>query len=113
MVKHNPMFSAGLELLKAYTTRIPCFSNRDFQIICVNNSSVAFTNDHTAWQGVLHTADILTPDASKRRIINSTMIASVSVGTPNVVNVAEQDAFVTTTVVRRRGYDKLDLEDDA
>lgn len=76
MAQHNPMFHSGYQMLRSYPTRIPCFSSADYQIICINNSSAPFSLDRPAWQGTLHTATILTPDDSKRRIINSTMIAS-------------------------------------
>jgi hypothetical protein len=112
LARHNPMFVAGAATLHSYVTRIPCFSSSDFQIICVNNSSAPYDGNRPTWQGMLHTATIHSPDASKRRVINSTMIASVELGTPDVVTEAEQSEFVSTSLVRRRGYDKMDLEDD-
>ena len=112
MEKHNPMFMSGYELLRPYSTRIPCFAKKAYQLICINNSSAPFNKTSPAWQGVLHTATIATPDESKRRVINSTMIASVPVGTPEIISAEEQSQFVSTTAVRRRGYDKLQLEED-
>lgn len=64
------------------------------------------------WQGTLHTATILTPDESKRRVINSTMIASVPLGTPDSITESQQQEFITTSTVLRRDYDKPHLEDD-
>ncbi len=113
MAKHNPMFQSGYELLQPYSTRIPCYSRTDFQIVCVNNSSASLSQDRPAWQGMLHTAKILTPDESKRRVINSTMIATVPAGTPDSITESQQNEFITTTAVRRRGNDKPHLEDDA
>lgn len=110
--KHNPMFKSADELFKPYSTRLPCFSRNAYQVVCINNSSAAINKDEPRWQGVLHTAEILTPDDSKRRVINSTMIASVPMGTPDQVTISQQHEFVHTTVVRRRGYDKPHLEDD-
>lgn len=112
MSQHNPIFQAGYEMLRPYTTRIPCFSRSDFQIVCINNSSADHSNTNPAWQGTLHTAVILTPDESERRVINSTMIASVPAGTPDSVSEAQQADFVSTSTVRRRGYDKPHLNDD-
>jgi hypothetical protein len=112
MTKHNPMFQSGYEVLRPYSTTVPCFSRQDFQVICINNSSAPFSIEHLRWQGTLHTAKILTPDESKRRVVNSTMIASASVGTSDQVPESEQHAFVTTSTVRRRGYDKPHLDDD-
>ena len=112
MAKHNPMFQSGYELLRPYSTRIPCFSRNDYQIICVNNSSAPFSENLPMWQGTLHTATILTPDESKRRVINSTMITLAPAGTPDTITESQQKEFVTTSTVRRRGYDKQHLEDD-
>ena len=112
MEQHNPMFGAGYNMLKPYTIRIPCFSANDYQIICINNSSAPYMPHGQAWQGVLHTATILAPDDSKRRVINSTMIASVPKGGVEPISDAEQQEFVSTSIVRRRGYDKTHLEDD-
>jgi hypothetical protein len=111
MVHHNPMFRTGHELLRPYATRIRCFSRADFQIVIINNSSAAF--DGKSWQGTLHTATVLDPDESKRRVINSMMIASAPIGAPDSISAADLQEFINTTLVRRRGYDKTNLEDDA
>ncbi len=112
MSKHNPMFGSGDEVLQPYTTRVPCFSSSEFQIVCINNSSAAYSSTLPLWQGTLHTATILTPDESKRRIINSTMIASAPRGTLDTITELQQEQFITTSAVRRQGYDKQHLEDD-
>ncbi len=109
--RHNPMFRDGHQMLEPYTTRIPCFSKTDYQIICVNNSS-SDCCEPPRWLGTLHTASIPAPDESKRRIINSTMIASAPIGTPNSVDESMLRDFVETTRVRRRGYDKQHLSED-
>jgi hypothetical protein len=112
MAKYNPMFTSGHEELRPYATRVPCFSRTHYQIICINNSSAPCSEASPAWQGTLHTATILTPDDSQQRVINSTMIAAVPLGTPETVNDAAQAEFITTSAVRRRGYDKPHLEDE-
>ena len=38
MAKHNPMFHSGYEMLRPYSTRVPCFLPDDYQIVCINNS---------------------------------------------------------------------------
>ncbi|HZN34061.1 MAG TPA: hypothetical protein VFB80_09590 [Pirellulaceae bacterium] len=111
--RHNPMFRSGSELLRAYTTRIPCFSPADHQIAFINNSSTPYSADGATWQGVLHTATVPAPDENQRRVINSTMLASVPLGTRESVSTAELDEFLKTTAVRRQGYDKPHLQDDA
>lgn len=110
--RHNPMFQEGFELLRQYIAEIPCFSNGQFQIVCINNSFAAYSSDGPRWQGVLHTAEILTPDDTARRVINSTMIAPVVEGTLGFVSKEETEEFVRTSVVHRRGHDKGYLADD-
>lgn len=103
MASHNPMFGAGQEILRPYAMRVPCFSRTKHRIVCINNSSAAWSESEPAWQGVLHTATIPAPDESDRRIVDSTMIAPAPVGTPDAVDDGALDDFVTTSVVRRRG----------
>jgi hypothetical protein len=112
MAQHNPMFKAGYELLRPYAVRIPCFSRTDFQIICINNSSAPYSTVAPAWQGSLHTATILTPDESQRRVVNSTMIAPAPSGASDQISAAQLDEFLHSSAVRRRGYDKQHLSDD-
>ncbi|MGN6546809.1 MAG: hypothetical protein ACTHK7_17265 [Aureliella sp.] len=111
-VKHNPMFQTNLELLEPYATRILCFQPNEFQILCINNSSAPYSPEHPAWQGTLHLATILTPDESQRRVIDSTMIAPAPAGAHDAISDAELKTFLTSTAVRRSGYDKRHLEDD-
>ncbi|MBB3205501.1 hypothetical protein FHS27_001301 [Rhodopirellula rubra] len=112
LVKHNPMFQSSFEILEPYSTRVPCFSKTNYQIICINNSSAGYSSLEPAWQGTLHTATILTPDEDERRVINSTMIASVPKGTPDTIDASVLNEFASTSAVRRRGYDKPHLDDD-
>ncbi len=97
MAKHNPMFRAGHELLRPYSTRIPCFARTEYRIVCINNSSAPLDRDRPRWQGTLHTARILTPDESKRRVLNSTLIARAPAGTPDKVSESEQLGFINTS----------------
>jgi hypothetical protein len=109
LARHNPIFRAGEDLLRPYTTTIPCFSRRDYQIVCINNSSAPFTASGTTWQGTLHAAKILTPDETKCRVINSTMVVRAPLGTPDKMNATELAEFTSTTKVHRHGYDKPHL----
>ena len=112
MERHNPMFRDGFEMLRDYTTTIKCFDHRQFQIICINNSSAQLSNDVPAWLGVLHTAIVPSPDPRKRRVINSNMIAPASPEAVEPVSEEQQRDFTTTSLVRRRGYDALETSDD-
>jgi hypothetical protein len=110
IAKHNPMFRAGYELLRPYSTRIPCFSPTDFQIVAINNSSAPI--DGKSWLGTMHTATIRNPDDRKRRIIDSTMIAPAPIGADDAISPAELQEFIYTSLVHRRGYEKQHLADD-
>jgi hypothetical protein len=110
--RHNPMFVAGEELLRPYTTPVESFSNQSFQILLVNNSIAPYSSEEQVWQGVLHTATIRNPSSSARRVVNSTMIASVPLGTEELLSDDQRLEFLNTTVVRRRGYDQPELDDD-
>ena len=110
--QHNPMFRSGEGLLQPYTTRVDRFSNQRYQVLLINNSMATFSTDRPAWQGVLHTATILNPSDGQRRVVNSIMTASVPNGTPEVVTESQLEEFATTRLVRRRGYDKVNLSDD-
>jgi hypothetical protein len=108
--QHNPMFPSGTELLRPYVSAVPCFSPDAFQILVVNNSSAPL--DHRAWQGALHRATVNAPDESRRRVIDSVLIASAPQGSADVVTAAELEEFINTSSVRRRTYDRPDLADD-
>jgi hypothetical protein len=110
--QHNPMFGPGDELLRPYATCLERFSNETAQVLLINNSSAALSDDGTTWQGVLHTATVHNPCDDKRRVVNSMIVTSVRLGTAEPVSLSEQDEFITTTIVRRRGYDRLHLTDD-
>lgn len=110
MDSYNPMFKTGFDLLRPYAHPLPCFDPSTYQIVVINNSSAPF--DGQSWLGTLHTATILNPDDSKRRIINSTMIAPARTGSPDVIDDTDLQDFITTSLVRRKGYDRTHLEDD-
>lgn len=111
LAQHNPMFAAGYEILRPYATLLPCFSRTDFQVVCINNSSAPLGGDSPGWQGTLHAASIPVPDESLRRVVNSTLIASVEAGTAEAISAEQIEEFVHSPRVRRRGYDKTHLED--
>ncbi len=110
--KHNPMFKAGQRLLEPYLTRVSCFRHDRANIVVINNSLPSDCSDSASWKGVLHSATIPQPDESRRRIINSTMIASVPLGSAEPVSASDLQEFISTSAVRRQGYDKTHLEDD-
>ncbi|APE29622.1 hypothetical protein BOX17_00810 [Halomonas aestuarii] len=102
MVKHNPMFESGHDILRPYKTRVPCFSKTDYWILCINNSCSPYSESQPTWQGTLHAATIASPEESKRRVINSTMIVSVPVGTPDFIDDDQVQEFLSTSAFRRQ-----------
>lgn len=111
LAAHNPMFSGDHKMLQPYATKITNFSASDFQIVCINNSSAEYSFSNPTWQGVLHTATIPNPDESKRRVINSTMIAPEIAGDAELQRDAKLKRLLLSDVVHRHGYDKLHLHD--
>lgn len=109
LAHHNPMFQAGAELLRPYSTELRSFVPGQFQIVVINNSSTTF--DGQSWLGTLHTATITKPDETQRRVINSVMLASMPLGTPEPLTPDAITDFIKTDVVHRRGYDKPHLTD--
>ncbi|HEV3299909.1 MAG TPA: hypothetical protein VG055_09710 [Planctomycetaceae bacterium] len=112
LAQYNPMFGRGEELLRAYLTSVACFSNRCFQILLINNSAAPYSESEPAWQGVLHMARIQNPSDELRRIVNSAMVVSLPVGVADAISDADQDEFLSTNVVHRRGYERRHLSDD-
>lgn len=93
MSQHNPMFSAGAELLRNYVSNITNWHEDCSRIVIINNS-IAEPGMHGATYGVLHGALIPLPDPQASRIINSTMIAPACfVGSDPAMKVRE---FVST-----------------
>lgn len=93
MSQHNPMFSAGAELLRNYVSKITNWHEDCHRIVIINNS-IAEPGMHGATYGVLHGALIPVPDPQASRIINSTMIAPACfVGSDPAMKVRE---FVST-----------------
>lgn len=96
--RHNPMFPDGLDRMASYTTTLTEFDDSSFQILVINNSVSPFGGSHL--QGVLHTAEIVNPDAHRMRVINSTMIGCVDDSMASVSR-DDVDNFVFAEFVRR------------
>ncbi|APZ93366.1 hypothetical protein [Fuerstiella marisgermanici] len=100
--RFNPMFVSGQNKLADYTTETDDFDNTSFQILIINNSTNPIGDGRLL--GVLHTAEIVDPNPDLVRVVNSTMIASVSLSADDDISESEQADFVTTTVVRKAVY---------
>jgi len=99
--RNNPMFPDGLNRLANYTTTPTEFDHSSFLILVINNSVSAFGKGRL--QGVLHTAEIVTPDAEEVRLINSTMIGC---GNHPKASASSSDVadFISTDQIRRATY---------
>ncbi len=112
LADYNPMFGRGESLLQPYLTPIACFSNCRHQVLLINNSAAAYSETEPAWQGVLHVARVHNPSDDLRRVVNSSMVVSVPIGTPAGVSDSDQEEFLRTNIVHRRGYERTHLKDD-
>lgn len=101
--RFNPMLSAGAEQLAEFTSPVPRFDHRRFQILLINNS-VAQPGEGRL-TGVLHTAEMAesneTQSGEVTRIVNSTMIGSMPLGTEEPVTDEAQREFTTTDLIHR------------
>lgn len=97
----NPMFPGGQERLAGCAAPIDDVDNTSYQVMIINNSLNSLGDGLV---GVLHTATILNPNPDLRRVINSTMMASVLRGHGEGMTVAEQIDLATTVVVRTPVY---------
>lgn len=101
---HNPMYQRGEEALSRYATVLDPFRAEHFQIVLINNSAAPWSSEGFRSQGVLHKAEILAPDATQSRIVNSTMLAAAPIGAHDLVDRAGQTEFASTAVVSQRNY---------
>ncbi|WP_395738254.1 hypothetical protein [Prosthecobacter sp.] len=91
--KHNPMFSAGAEMLKDYLTTVSDWQESRSRIVVINNC-MAEPGAAGGTHGVLHGATILSPDSGASRVINSTMMAPARFATCDPAMQVQQ--FVST-----------------
>ena len=97
----NPMYKTGEDLLREYVTELPSPALGHSRIVAINNSALPFSEARTNSLGVFHKATIDSPDSTKRRIINSTMLALEEQDT---VDRAQQHEYVTTDKISQRDY---------
>jgi hypothetical protein len=103
--RHNPMFASGAKLLEGTITQLTAFDWRCSSILFINNSSLPYDAAGRHQLGVMHQATILKPDASKQRIINSTMLSLVSSLEEEKVKPDQQQEYIRTTAISRpSGY---------
>jgi hypothetical protein len=96
----NPMFRKGEDVLAGYITELPQPEPGHARILLINNSWLSFSEARTNPLGVMHTAIIVTPDESERRIVNSILLATEG----EEVGVEEQAEFVRTDKISQKVY---------
>ena len=99
--EYNPMYRQGEELLAGYVTELPEPTAGHSRILLINNSCLPFDEARSSPLGVLHKAEILDPDGSKRRVVNSMMLAA---GGPDEVGADLLREFVATEEVSKKFY---------
>ena len=97
--EYNPMYRTGQELLNPFVTELPQPLVGHSRILLINNSSLPFSNAGASPLGVLHKAEIIDPNPSERRIVNSMMLA---VGSLEEVEENWLKEFVTTEEVSNK-----------
>ena len=74
-------------------TELPQPADGHSRILLINNSSLPYTDGRANPLGVLHKAEIIEPDESQRRIVNSIMLEA---GGPEEVGDEALRGFVAT-----------------
>lgn len=97
----NPMYRRGEEMLAPYVTELVEPARGHSQILLINNSSLPYSEARTNPLGVLHKAEILNPDPSERRVVNSMMLAA---GVAEEVGEEQLRAFIATEEVSKKFY---------
>ncbi|MES2790072.1 MAG: hypothetical protein V4719_10650 [Planctomycetota bacterium] len=98
---HNPMFSAGEQLLQPYVTEITRANSSHFHILLVNNSSQSLTDHAPGWQGVLHQAIMMQPQSDARRVVNSMLLTVGDPASDALTSAIRQD-YLTTDQLNQR-----------
>jgi hypothetical protein len=96
----NPMYRKGEELLGRYVTELPQPADGHARILLVNNSSLPFTEARTNPLGVMHKAEIATPDEAERRIVNSMLLVTEG----EEIGQGQQEEFVKTDKISHKAY---------
>jgi hypothetical protein len=102
VAEHNPMFTGGARLLERYTTPLTAFDPTLAHILLVNNSCLPYDPAGHNLLGVMHQATVPHPDASRRRIVNSTMLVGAVDPAEEEVGPERQRDFITTSHVSGR-----------
>ncbi len=95
----NPMFTLGAEKLNGFVTELREFNHQNYNVVLINNSSASFS---AGMQGVMHKAEVPSPDLARQRIVNSTMIFVADANQPEPISRVAQEEFVASDLVSPR-----------
>lgn len=97
----NPMYRDGAARLAPYATALPPQPEGRARAVLVNNSALPFVPGGDNPLGVLHQAEIPSPDETQRRVINSILLACDMVEEAPAETL---DRFVATEAISGRVY---------
>lgn len=98
---HNPIFAAGEKSLERYAVELPQPTPGHFRLILINNSTLPYDPSQGNPQGIMHQAEIVEPDETASRVVNSIMLA---IDGGDDLDPAKQRDFVTTVHFSRKAY---------
>jgi hypothetical protein len=91
LTERNPMYRDHERQIAPYATRLEAFDPAASQVVLLNNSSLAY--DGTTFLGVMHKAVIPEPRPEQDRVINSTLIVTLSDSEPEAISAEAQRTF--------------------
>jgi hypothetical protein len=100
----NPMFHRGNEALSSYITELPPQAAGHSRILLINNSRLPFTDAGTNPLGVFHKAEIINPDKSEQRVVNSIMLTTAEVSAPDPIGDEQEAGYVITDEISSSIY---------
>ena len=100
----NPMYVQGERRLAPYITRLVEFDPAYPQVLLINNSRLPFREDRSNTLGVMHQATVPNPEASRSRVVNSTMIVTAAAAEESPHSGVAQQVFLETTAVAGKIY---------
>ena len=96
---YNPMYRVGEDRLAQSVTTLPHPDPGVSRILLINNSCLSRNQERTHPLGVLHKAEILNPDPSQPRIVNSMMLTGQG---PDEVAAEKVHQFLTSQDLSRK-----------
>ena len=100
----NPMFQKGETALADYITELPQPKDGCWRILLINNGSLPFTDSRTNTLGVMHKAEIITPNDAESRIVNSMMLTTADETVLEEIGPDQERVFTTTELISPKVY---------